>query len=427
MNDIQVKVKEEQDAHRVLSIEISSTRVKKEREKVLSRLAKSVKVPGFRPGKTPWEILEAKFKDNIKAELMDEVLTNAYREALAQEELTPISQPEFSNVQSLLDSSMSFEAAFDVEPRVEVKRYKGFKLEKRAVKVTDREVEQVLERLRRERAIARPVERPAASGDLATIEFAPLEAEGKPDNSEEKQRVDVLLGEKSVLEEIESGITGMKPGEQREITITYPPDYFVERLRGSTKRLSLTLLGLKEMTIPALDDEFAKNIDPSKDLSSLQEEVRRRLGDEKEREARGELVEKIIDLVIEANPFEPPKIIVENALDDFLEKMRGEREKSGEAFDPERVRELYRPGVVRLFKKTFMVNAVAKAEGLVATDEELEKGIVNIAKVAGKPLPSVKREFAKDPGMKDRLRSQITFGKVADFLVNNSEVREYDE
>jgi trigger factor len=425
MNDIQVKVKEERDAHRILSIEISSMRVKKEKEKVLTRLAKKAKLPGFRPGKVPKELLEAKFKDDIKMELMEEVLTSAYRDALAQQGLTPISQPEFSNVQSSLDSSMSFEAAFDIEPRVEIKRYKGFKVEKRPVKVTEDEVTMVLERLRQERAISSPIERPAASGDLATIEFVALDAGEQP--GEEKQRVDVLIGEGNVLQEIENGIIGMKKGEQRNITITYPPDYFVESLRGSAKQIMLSLLELKELTIPALDDEFSRSLDPSKDLEGLREDVKRRLMDEKERDARGELVEKLIDLVIEANPFDPPKIIVENALDEFLEKMREERRKSGEEFDAGKVRELYRPGVVRLFKKTFMVNWIAKAENLVATDQEVENAIASIAKATGKSLPEVKREFARDPGMKERLKSQITFGKVADFLLNNSEVREYNE
>jgi trigger factor len=425
MNDIQVKVKEERDAHRILSIEISSMRVKKEKEKVLTRLAKKAKLPGFRPGKVPKELLEAKFKDDIKMELMEEVLTSAYRDALAQQGLTPISQPEFSNVQSSLDSSMSFEAAFDIEPRVEIKRYKGFKVEKRPVKVTEDEVTMVLERLRQERAISIPIERPAASGDLATIEFVALDAGEQP--GEEKQRVDVLIGEGNVLQEIENGIIGMKKGEQRNITITYPPDYFVESLRGSAKQIMLSLLELKELTIPALDDEFSRSLDPSKDLEGLREDVKRRLMDEKERDARGELVEKLIDLVIEANPFDPPKIIVENALDEFLEKMREERRKSGEEFDAGKVRELYRPGVVRLFKKTFMVNWIAKAENLVATDQEVENAIASIAKATGKSLPEVKREFARDPGMKERLKSQITFGKVADFLLNNSEVREYNE
>lgn len=427
MIDIQAKVKEEQDAHRVLSIEISSTRVQHEKERVLSRLAKKVRLSGFRPGKIPRDILEAKFKDEIKTELLEEVLASAYREALEQHKLVPISNPRFSNVKSFLDSSMSFEAAFDIEPRVEIKRYKGFKVEKRAAKVTESEVAQVIERLRREKAVSKPVERPAREGDLATIEFVPLGAEASPEPGEERQRVDVLIGERSVLAEIETGILGMSPGEKREITITYPRDYFVERLRGSTKRISLTLTELKEMMFPSIDDEFARSLDPSKDLAGLREDVRRRLRHEKERQAGEELVEKLIDLVIEANPFEPPKIIVENALDEFLERMRAEREKSGEGFDPERVRDLYRPGVVRLFKRTFMVNAIAKAEGLAATDEELEKSIADIARATGKALPSVKREFSKDPEMKDRLRSRMTFGKVAEFLVNNSEVREYDE
>lgn len=427
MNDINVKVKEEQDAHRVLSIQISSSRVKKEKEKIVSQFQKKAKIPGFRPGKIPKQLIETKFGDDIKLELMETILSSAYREALEAQELVPISRPKFSNVESSVDSSMSFEAAFDVRPDVEVKRYTSFVVDKKLKKVTEEDIERALKSLSKEKAVYRPVDRPARIGDLIFLEYSSVEEDGKSPEDNGGESAEITLGEGEVLRDIEDGIVGMSAGEEKEIEITYPDDYYIERLRGKGRKLKINVSEVKEVIIPTIDDEFARSIHPSKDLEHLKEEIKNRLEKERERQAREEVVEKIIDLVIEANPFEPPKIIVENYLDEFLQRMKQERQRSGQDFDIEKVRNLYRPAAVRLYKKNFVLDSIARAEELTATEEEIEEELKNISKRTGKPLSSIKRDVDRDTNSRERIRYGITFDKVAEFLLNNSEVRtEYE-
>jgi trigger factor len=428
MNDINVKVKEEHDAHRVLLIEIAGSRVSREKERVIESLRKKAKVPGFRPGKIPRQILEQQYRDDIQTEVLESVLSSAYSEALRDEQLQPISQPRFSNVRTELDSSVSFEAAFDVEPRIELQRYTGFRIEHRREEVTDREVTEVIGHLRREKAIVHPVDREARDGDLVTIEYTPIgEAEGESgtgSEGESRKQFDLTLGEGGVLPEIEEAIRGLHPGDKRQITVTYPADYFVQGLRGATRTITITVLEVKEVELPDLDDEFARSFGEAKDLDGLREEVAARLSQKREEEAKKEIVEKIIDLVIEAHPFEPPKIIIESSLDQFLERMKAERQQRGEPFDPEKVRDLYRPGVVRLFKRNFLIREIAKKEELSATDEDVEAELAGYAEKSGRPLAEIKKQLSGDQESRDQLRSRITFEKVSDFLLNNSEVRE---
>jgi len=427
MKDITVKVKEEEDAHKILSVEISSSRVNEEKDRIIEEYQKKAKVSGFRAGKVPRKILESKYKDDIKQELIETVLSSAFREILEENKYVPISYPRFSKVESALDSSMTFEAAFDVKPDVEIKRYKDFRIDKKLREISDATVDSVLERLRKERAVTRPVERPAGIGDRISIEYVMLDADGNPVDKEEKKKFDVVLGDGGVLEEIEQNITGMKKGEEKEITVTYPDDYFAEQLRGTTRKLSLTVTEVREVEIPGLDDDFAKSVEPSKDLTSLKEDIRNRMTAEMERSAESDVFENLMDLVIEANPFDPPRIIVDNYLDEFLERMKQEREKAGEKFDPEKVREPYRPAAIRAFKKRFVVNAIAETEGLTATDEDVEKELEAFSKGMNKPIESLRKELASNPSSMDNFKSEITLKKVADFLINNSEVREkYD-
>jgi len=349
MNEINVTVREEGDSHRILSIRVAGSKMQREREKIIKRFQKKAKIPGFRPGRIPKQIIEKNFQDDIKLELMETVIKDAYREALKEQDLNPISQPRFSNVETSPDSTMSFDATFDVKPNVEVRRYTGFKIEKKVSTVSDSETERVLERLRRERAVSSPVDRPAQTGDLVSMSYISLNEDGTPIKDEPTKSIDVNLGDGGVLNEIENGIIGMSPTEEKEITVTYPGDYFVESLRRATRKLIITVSEVKEVVLPPLDDEFAKSIDPGKDLESLREEIKTRLTEEKVRKAERDVTEKLIDLVIEANPFESPKIIVEGYLDEFLHRLAEERKAAGQDFDPEKVRDAYRPAAERVF------------------------------------------------------------------------------
>jgi trigger factor len=319
---------------------------------------------------------------------------------------------------------MSFDAAFDVEPAVEITRYTGFRVEKKMQKVDDGSVDGVLERLRKEKAVTQPVERPAEKGDLVSIEYLMSEEDGTPISGESKKEFDVNLGDGGVVEEIENNIIGMSAGEHKEVTVTYPDDYFAEKLRGTTKMLSLTVKDVRKVEIAPLDDEFAKSVEPSKDLASLRDDIKQRLTEEVERNARNEVIENLIDHVIEANPFEAPRIIVDSYLDEFLERMRQERQRAGEDFDPEKVREPYRPAAVRAFKKRFIVNAIAKSENLAATADDVEKELESFSKGMNRPIESLRKELEKEPSTKENFKSEITLRKVAHFLIENSDVRE---
>jgi len=424
MKNITVKVKEEEDAHKILSVEVSSSRVKEEKDRILNQFQKKAKIPGFRAGKAPRKILESNYEDDIKQELLETIINGTFREIIEEHKYVPISYPRFSNVESSLDSSMSFEAAFDVRPEVEIKRYTGFKIEKKMQEVSDTSVDGVLERLRKERAVTRPAERPARTGDRVSIEYVMMDTEGNPVGGEDKKTFDVVLGEGGVLEEIEKNLTDMCKGEEKQISVTYPEDYFAEQLRGMTKVLQLTITDIREVETPDLDDDFARSIDPSKDLAALRDDIRNRLFSEMEHNANNEVVENLIDLIIEANPFDPPRIIVDNYLDEFLERMRQEREKAGEEFDPEKVREPYRPSAIRAFKKRFVVNAIADTENLTATDEDVDRELEAFSKGMNRPIDSLRKELESEDSTMDNFKSEITLKKITDFLTKNSEVRE---
>ncbi|HEV2130816.1 MAG TPA: trigger factor, partial [Longimicrobiaceae bacterium] len=299
--DLSVTVQEVQPWSRRLTITVPAARVQRARDAVTSRLAQSVRMPGFRKGKLPPRIVEQRFGPAIDQETLDRTIQEAYREALEAEGLTPITQGKVDNVQYERGADLVFEAEFEVRPEVELARVSGFTVARSQMEVGEIEVDAVLEQLREERAVWHPVEEEVHPdyGDEVTVEITAQTAEGEP---EEPRTYRFALGEGQAIPMVEEAILTLRPGEEGDFTVRFPEDFPDEARRDEEQHLHIRLSEIRRKTLPEIDDELARSVGDFEDLPALRARILEDLQRDAETRAEGEVRGQLLEYILEANP-----------------------------------------------------------------------------------------------------------------------------
>nr|NIP59167.1 trigger factor [Gemmatimonadota bacterium]NIR79576.1 trigger factor [Gemmatimonadota bacterium]NIT88267.1 trigger factor [Gemmatimonadota bacterium]NIU32065.1 trigger factor [Gemmatimonadota bacterium]NIU36665.1 trigger factor [Gemmatimonadota bacterium] len=368
---LRVSLEEKERWRRTLSVTVPADLVEEERRRAAKKLASRMKLPGFREGKIPASVVEKRYGQTVRQETLDRLINEAYREALQLESLRPISDGTLEDVRYEPEEDLVFAISFDVQPEIELGRLGGFTVERPAAEVGEEEVETVLTRLREQNGVWHPSEGSPEEGDLVQVRIERLEED---DSSDEPREYEFVLGQGEAIPDVEGAIATLSTGESGEFTVTFPDDFPDEERRSESRELRITLQGRKIQELPELDDELARSVGDFESLEELRETVREDLEREAGREARQAVRGRLLDLLIEANPFEVPRSMV----DSYVEQVLGD---TGDA-DPEeveRVRSQMRPQAERAVKRALIVDRVAETQGLRATDEEVDGRVQEIA------------------------------------------------
>jgi trigger factor len=417
--EINAQIAEEKDCQRVIAVEIVPERFMNEKNRVLKMMAKDVSLPGFRKGKVPIDIVERRFADEIKAEALRSILPQAYEHVVAEHSLEPVADPEFRDVVVTDESSLKFTMCVEVFPRFEIENYRGTKVEKKEAAVTEEEVEEVVKNLQERAADFLKVDRPAAAGDVVTLDFTPIESGGAVDVKNRVTNYPVQLGTGQIFPAFEEAVTGKRIGESGKVEIDYPKDYKPERLAGKKIEYEFAVNDVREKRIPPLDDAFASKIDSRfKTILQLREDVRQRLIEEKEKEARLQREERAIDIIIERNPFDIPKSMQERFKKELQSEDERRREAAGAAkeTDEEKLKQIdgfFDRVALRNIKRYFIMERIAEREGIDVSDAEVDSELQEIAVENGRQVEDIKKLFMKDrdriANLKNRLRERKIF------------------
>ncbi len=402
---------------RTLEVTIPADIVREERRKIARTLSAQVRLPGFRAGKVPESVMERRFGQTLDQEMIDRLVGDAYREALASRGLSPISEGEVEEIEYQRDTDLRFSISFDIAPRVELPRVGGFSVTRPPATVADADVEQVLQRLREQNGAWAPIEEGLpVTGDLVSVSVTRLDAPDEGDEAEEPSSYDLILGEGDAIPDVESAIYTLAVGEEDDFDIAFPDDFPAEERRGQKERLRIRLEQRKSRELPELDDDFARAVGDFDDLESLtariREDLEKEAADQAEAAVRGELV----NAIIEANPFDVPSSMVDRYLDSVLGDTTGA--------DPERVaraREQLEAEARRAVQRILVIDRVAEMEGLAATDDEIDDRIEEIARLNDRSAAEVYAQFQKS-GRLEQLERDITERKVFDYLKQQSTI-----
>ncbi|MEK7832973.1 MAG: trigger factor, partial [Acidobacteriota bacterium] len=313
-----------------ITIEIAAEEVKKEFEKTYDAYMRYVKVPGFRPGRVPRDVVKQRFSKEVKDEVIGHLLPHALQHAVTDHKLRIIGEPRLLEEISITDGQpFKFKVSFDVLPEIELKQYKGLKVTKRLARIGDEDVEQVINRWREDAAEFVPVEdRPSQDGDFVSVNLIGKFLDPQDEHEKEDLKaegLEVEIGANETQAEFSENLRGVKPDDVREFRVVYPEDFNSKGLAGKTVDFTATVLAVREKELPELNDDFAKSFDVHETIQAMRDEVREGLTKNAEADADNRLSEDLITQMLETHVFEVPTVLVnegaESRLREFSDRL----------------------------------------------------------------------------------------------------------
>jgi trigger factor len=421
---MKVDVEEIEGCKRKIAVEAPADMVRREWERAWGRVQKQARLPGFRKGHVPRSLVKLHFASDVRREVAEHLIPDVYRQAVAHARVDPVNEPDLQDVRLEEGAPLSFTAIVEVKPQIALGDVTGIEVQQARRLVGDADVAEALEAMREQQAQFRAVERAAAPGDLAIVDYT-LTPDGEEATS--ATGYEFIVGGGGVLPEIDQAVAGTEVGAERRVALRFPDDYRVERLRGKPAAVVVKVVELKEKVLPTLDDEFARSVGDFDTLEAVRGAVRARLEARRDAEERRELEETIVDALLERHAFAVPDALVLRQISHQVEHARDRMRQQG--VDPERVEWDYRkivgdlrPAAEKAVRRALLLEAIAEREGIAPTDADVDAELDKIAQAAQRPVPAVRRMMERN-GDLEALRHGLRERMTLEFLIRHAAVR----
>jgi len=435
-----IRLEKKEKCLATLSIEVPAETVADERAKVLKAFVTQARIPGFRPGKAPKAVIEKAHGEDISREVESRLFQNSFQEALKEnEDLKVLNVKNPENVTHQPDGSFTFDAELITSPEFSLPEYKGLAIDVPKVDVTEEIVAENLEQLRQRFADYEDIEgRAAEKGDLAVVDYTatidgkPLDEVGgeqaKPLASNEGYWI--RIDEEAFFPGFTDGLIGLKPNEDKEITVTLPDDFPIEAIRGMDAVFAVTVTGLKSEKLPELDDDFANQIEQGKSLDDIKALIRDDLEMRQKRQLEEIKINSVLAKLNELVDFDVPEGFLQSETQGQADAMVKEGIEAGMSEEEvqERQEGLFEEAQVRAknsLKTNFLLTEIAEAEGLKVENSDMLQRVTMMAKQAKKPVKGYMKELQKS-GQLGNIRQNMLFSKAIDFLVEHANVTEVE-
>ncbi len=421
---MKVSVKDTKACEKTLKIEIGSDRIQEAYESFYREVAPKAKIPGFRPGKAPMNIVAMHFQGEAKEQVLKDLLTESYREAVEEESLEPIGYPEVRDIQ-FDDQKLSFEAAVEVKPKIKLSKVKGLSAKKEAVSVKASEIEEGLKRIQESLAQFKAVEdRASALGDFVIADYECI-VEGK----EAEKRADdwFELKAEEYLKGFSSQLTGAKPGDEKEVKVTFPADMNRKELAGKEAVFKVKIKEIKAKSLPELNDDLAREAGEHTTLAELKAKIEKDLLTQKEKEADGAYEKALLDELVKSNKLDLPPRLVERRIEYMMDQAKQHMAQQGAPEDEfekqsSKMKESFRPEAERQVHVAFLLEEIAAKENITVEDADLKKHFERIAERFRQPVETVEKYYQGREDAIESLKDQIRSEKTVEFIKQNAKV-----
>jgi trigger factor len=416
----------EASCRRELELEIPAEEVTKKIESVAKEFARVANVPGFRRGKAPVSLIRRKFAEDIKGEVLQSLVPERVEKAVAEQKLTPVSQPQVDKLDFNEGQPLKFRAVFEVLPEFELGNYKNLELEMPALDITDEDVTKTLEDMRERAATFAPVEaRAIQDGDFAQIKLL-----GTPEGGGEPLQADSVLchiGAEETMEPFNANLKGASVGDHKNFDVEYPADYPDPKLAGKKYQYAVEVLGIKNKKLAELNDDFAKDVSDATTLEELKKKVREGLEHQRDHKHKELLHEKVLAEVVKLHDFPVPESLVEHQMDARLERVV--RSLASQGVDPRAVnvdwvtlRKRQEERAKDDVKAELIVDRIASTENIDVTDEEIMHELEHMASHGGESAEVIRARLTKQ-GTLDRMKAKLRSDKTLDWLAQNAKIK----
>ena len=420
-----VKNVEKEAVHAKVTVEITRAELEPSLNKVYLKVRKDITMPGFRKGKAPRMVIEAAYGKHVFFEdAIEEMFPDIYKECVLTQDMKPVGRPGVSKLDIGDDDSVTLVIETDLYPEVTLGQYKGLEIEKTDVVVSESEIDAEVERMAQNVARITTVDRAAAEGDTAVIDFEGFKdgvafAGGKGEDYELK------LGSHTFIPGFEEQVVGMSAGEEKDINVTFPENYHEKSLAGAPVVFKVKVREVKETVVPEKDDEFVKDVSEFDTMAELRADIEKRIRDEKQSGIDRAFENAAIEKAVANMTVEIPDSMVEEELERQMERMDYELRSQGASLEAyaqmmggnmDNIKNSLRPGALSSVKTNVMLDAVVDAEKIEVTEEECEEEYAKLAESYKMDVEKVKEILDLD-GMKGDLQVRKAARLIADSAV----------
>ncbi|WP_260293566.1 trigger factor [Sedimenticola hydrogenitrophicus] len=327
---MQVSVESSEGLERRMTVELPAEKVNAAVEKRLKEIARTIRLDGFRPGKVPLSVVRKRFSHDAKQEVFGDLVQSSYFEALMQEKLNPAGEPSIEPVEKGTEEGMAYVAVFEVMPEVKLNPLSEVTVKRPVAEVTDEDLAEMVEKLRKQRITWNEVDREARDGDQITINFKGY-MDGEAFEGGSADGIPLELGTKGMIAGFEEGLVGAKAGEARTLELTFPESYHAKQLAGKPATFEVEVIKVSEAVLPEVNEEFIKAFGVSEEgVDGFYKEIRANMTRELEDKIRGVVKEQAMDALLQVNELEVPKALVSREAQVLLQQTKANLAQGGQ-------------------------------------------------------------------------------------------------
>ncbi|UYO34651.1 trigger factor [Bacillus zhangzhouensis] len=421
-----VKWEKQEGNEGVLTVEVDAETFNKALDDAFKKVVKQVSIPGFRKGKVPRGLFEQRFGvESLYQDALDILLPVEYPKAIDEAGIEPVDRPEIDVEKIEKGESLIFTAKVTVKPEVKLGEYKGLNVEKDDTAVTDEDVQEELKGMQNRQAeLVIKEEGAIENGDTVVLDFEGF-VDGEAFEGGKAENYSLEVGSGSFIPGFEEQLVGLEAGAEKDVEVTFPEEYHAEDLAGKPAVFKVKIHEIKAKELPALDDEFAKDVDEEVEtLAELTEKTKKRLEEAKENEAEGKLREELVAKASENAEVDIPQAMVDTELDRMMKEFEQRLQMQGmnlelyfqfSGQDEDALKEQMKEDAAKRVKSNLTLEAIAAAENLQVSDEEVEEELSKMAEAYNMPIENIKQAIGSTEAVKEDLKVR----KAIDFLVEN--------
>jgi len=422
---MKVQVKKSNKCEKTINVKIDADRITAAYSKYFNQIAPAAKVKGFRQGKVPRQVLESHFQKEAKQNVLEHLINESYREVVLEHDVHPIQFPKIHDV-NFNDNELSYTAIVEIRPEIKLPKYKGLKATREVKEVTDKEVDDVVQRIREQRATFAAVEDRAVQAADFVVYDVVCKVEDQVIKDQKDQWLEV--GGAQAQKEFSDQLVGAKVGDKKQFNLVLPETYHEEQYRGKQAQYDVSVKEIKEKKLPDMDEAFLKGLGDFQSDADLKRSIRKDLEENAKQVGNRDVENDLIEQILKKTKFELPVTLLEDKIKHILQE--DERQQTYQGAPKEELdkklderKKIAAEQAEKQLRGAFVLSEIAKVEKVTVTDQEIDQRIAIIARQYGQD-PKKIREFYEKENHIDGLANEIQTGKVIQFIRENAEIKD---